>query len=80
MSLVSHSFEHICLREGGKSVRSLGKAGLIRIRDEVGVGPWLQAPGQYWEYREAASILPQERKRLLDKLGRGQGKLAWQWG
>lgn len=46
MRLVSHSFEHICLREGGKSVRSLGKAGVIRMRDEVGVGPWLQAPGQ----------------------------------
>lgn len=49
VSWVSHSFEHICLKKGGKSVQSVGKAWRRKGKTRGWSGPrsyWsLQAPG-----------------------------------
>lgn len=80
MSLLSHSFEHICLREGGKSVRSLGKAGVIRIRGEVGVGRPLdrnvhvlgiQRSGLHTTSREEAAPRPARKRPGKTSLAMG---------
>lgn len=81
VSLFSCSFEHICLRKGGRSVWSVGNVGERKVRDEVGRGPEHIGPCSLRDVNAHALEQPQHYpQEVPGPAGKGSGKTSWAIG